>query len=70
MATPFVSGVAALSRAKDQAASSAAIRQQLIENGVDINILNPDYQNRVGSLLNATEALGAPIQIYVPMVKR
>jgi thermitase len=70
MATPFVSGVAALSRARDQAASSAVIRQQLIENAVDINIFNPDYQDRVGSLLNATEALGAPIQIYMPMVKR
>jgi subtilisin family serine protease len=68
MAVPFVSGVAALSRAKDQAASSADIRQQLIENGVDINRFNPDYQNRVGSLLNAAETLGAPIQIYMPMV--
>ncbi|MBX3001442.1 MAG: S8 family serine peptidase [Caldilineaceae bacterium] len=70
MATPFVSGVAALSRAKDRDASTVAIHQRLIENAVDINFLNPDFQGRVGSLLNATDVLGAPIQIYVPVVKR
>jgi thermitase len=70
MATPFVSGVAALSRGKDWTASSAAIRQQLIENAVNIDSVNPDYQDQMGSLLNAVGVLGAPVRIYVPMVNK
>jgi thermitase len=69
MATPFVSGAAALSRASHPAQSSEEIRQLLAGNATDINEVNPAYQNQLGGLLNLRHALGIR-SLFLPMVQQ
>jgi len=59
MATPFVSGLAALIRAKYPAMTAEAISQRLIDYSDNIDAYNPGYENALGKgRINAFAALG------------
>lgn len=70
MATSFVSGVAALNRSIYPHLSTEEIYQQMIQNSLDLNALNPDYQGQIGGLVSALRTLGEPIPFYLPMLVR
>lgn len=57
MATPFVSGAAALARQKFPEASSAAIADLLQTTAVPLDAANPTYAGQVGALLDIGAAL-------------
>jgi thermitase len=69
MAAPFVSGAAALSRARHPALPSDGIRQLLIESATDISEVNPAYQSQLGGLLNLRQALEVT-NLYLPVLQR
>ena len=70
MATSFVSGVAALNRSIYPHLSTEEVYQQMIQNSLDLNALNPDYQDKIGGLVSALKTLGEPIPFYLPMLVR
>ena len=70
MATSFVSGVAALNRSIYPHLTTEEIYQQMIQNSLDLNALNPDYQGQMGGLVSALRTLGEPIPFYLPMLVR
>jgi len=60
MATPFVSGAAALVKEQQPDASVAAITEQLIAAGGDLDTANPQYVGQLGRMLDIAAALHIP----------
>ena len=42
----------------------------MIQNSLDLNALNSDYQDKIGGLVSALKTLGEPIPFYLPMLVR
>ncbi len=63
MATPFVSGAAALLRQKYPTASAATIEQLLSSSGQAIDAQNPLYQGALGRLLDVQAALNSTLSV-------
>lgn len=63
MATPFVSGAAALLRQKYPTASATSIEQLLNSSGQAIDTQNPLYQGALGRLLDVQAALNSTLSV-------
>lgn len=77
MATSFVSGAAALIRAKVATASSPYVEHLLRTSAAGLNNVNPAYQNQLGGLLNIGSAITATTTgteqnylSYLPFIKK
>jgi subtilisin family serine protease len=69
MATPQVTGVAALLVARNPAASPAELRSCLLRTALDLGA--PGHDNATGwGLLNAAAALGCSSHLYLPLMNR
>lgn len=73
MATPFVTGAAALARQKFPDAAPAQIADLLVDHGGTIDDVNPAYAGQLGRLLDIADALIDPqpaIRILLPLVTK
>lgn len=67
MATPFAAGAAALLRQRLPDAQPQEIADILVSTGTDLDPYNPDYQGKLGHLLNLGSA-AYPKKVYLPAV--
>ncbi|MFN8465716.1 MAG: S8 family serine peptidase [Caldilineaceae bacterium] len=67
MATPFASGAAALLRQRLPGAQPQEIADILVGTGTNLDPYNPDYQGKLGHLLNLGSA-AYPMKVYLPGV--
>jgi subtilisin family serine protease len=62
-ATPFVSGLAGLLRSQHPEWSPAEVRARIVDTADDINVLNPDFEDQLGSgRINAARAVSQAVQ--------
>jgi len=67
MATPFAAGAAALLRQRLPDAQPQEIADILVGTGTNLDPYNPDYQGKLGHLLNLGSA-AYPKKVYLPAV--
>lgn len=67
MATPFAAGAAALLRQRFPAAQAQEIADILVGTGTNLDPFNPDYQGKLGHMLNLGSAV-YPRKVFLPAV--
>ncbi|MCC6458149.1 MAG: S8 family serine peptidase [Caldilineaceae bacterium] len=73
MATAFVSGAAVLVMGKmhTEATTPLGVANQLVATGLELDSLNPDYQGKIGRLLDVSAALDVTdLLMFMPQVFR